>query len=85
MRKLLILSSCAIAVGLSACGDTAENGHVTAERIAASIARVCGAAESNGNVGPRTITPIDLDGEDGPSGYLVTCVNGKTDYVESPS
>lgn len=85
MKKFLALglSGCAAAVGLTACGDSPENGRATAIKISNSIVKVCGAQEGSGNVGPRTITPIDLDGTDGPTGYLVTCVNGKTDYVEA--
>lgn len=81
MRTALLAMVLGAAVALSGCGDDAKHGRETAGRIAAAIQRVCGVSESNGNVGPRTITPIDLDGKDGPSGYLVTCVNGRTQYV----
>ena len=84
MRRFFLVLLLPLAVFLvSACGDNPGNGRKTAERISQSIVRVCGAAEGSGNVGPRTITPMDLDGTDGPTGYLVTCVNGKTDYVEA--
>ena len=83
MKKFLLIPAAAGVLLVSGCGGSTENGSATAHRISQSIIAVCGTSEGNGNVGPRTITPIDLDGESGPTGYLVTCVNGKTDYVEA--
>lgn len=75
----------AAAVLLAGCDDTQE-GRETASRVAAAIKRVCSPSpELRGEAsGPRTITPIDLDGSSGPSGFLVTCINGRVEYVRAP-
>lgn len=63
--------------------DNPKEGRKTAHRIEVAIGKVCGVTEGREAGGPRTITPIDLDGSDGPSGFLVTCLNGRVEYVEA--
>ena len=80
MKLVAIIAAAAVTIG---CGDTPEEGGKTALKIEAKIHELCGTTETREAGGPRTITPIDLDGTDGPSGYLVTCVNGRVAYVEA--
>lgn len=87
--KLLItlaLGSVFLIATVGGC-DTQENGKATANSIASSITKVCGVTENSPvakeATGPRTVTPIDLDGSSGPSGFLVTCINGRTAYVKA--
>lgn len=81
--RVAYLAAPLVAVVVAGCGDDVQNGRATAERIAGAITQACGTTEAREAGGPRTITPIDLDGSDGPTGYLVTCVNGRTSYVEA--
>lgn len=80
-RRLTVL----VAVCLLAGCDNPEEGRKTAGKIEQTIQEVCGTTEHEGSGGPRTVTPIDLDGSGGPSGFLVTCLNGKVEYVEATS
>ncbi len=79
-RALPAAAAAVLLLALAGC-DSESDGRATAAAIAQRISEVCGVAEGREAGGPRTVTPIDLDGQDGPTGYLVTCVNGKTSYV----
>lgn len=80
MKWAILIFAALVLIG---CGDSPEEGNKTALKIEAKIHELCGTTESREAGGPRTITPIDLDGESGPSGYLVTCVTGRVAYVEA--
>lgn len=77
------LAALALAAALLAGCDDADNGRKQADRITRAIHDACGVNEGGDHGGVRTVTPIDLDGSDGPSGFLVSCISGQVVYVEA--
>lgn len=83
---LIICSPFGAAIAFAGCNsDTPKNAKVTANRLAVAIEQTCGTRENGsgaGDTGPRTVTAI-TDKESDQIGFVVTCVNGKTVFVQA--